>query len=148
MRNRDAVPSSSPGRTVAVPFALWCGMPSLARLIIQHLTSRGFAHDPQAATLLVIEAPIGFALLTLETHDLAPRPVIVATDSACPDYWEDLAAYAPAILLAGPDLEPRIAAALEPAARGARYRLTPQQQSPLTAGERAVLRAGPCKLGM
>lgn len=43
MRNRDAVPSSSPGRTVAVPFALWCGMPSLARLIIQHLTSRGFA---------------------------------------------------------------------------------------------------------
>lgn len=141
MQKLAAVPPPPPERTTAVPFALWCGMPSLAQLIVRHLIPMGFVDDPQAATLLVLDAPVGFALRALETHALAARSVIVATGSPCPEYWADLADCDPAILLAGPDLEHAIATALRHAPHGARYQLTPPVQSPLTAQERAVLRA-------
>lgn len=141
MQKLAAVPPPPPERTTAVPFALWCGMPPLAQLIVRHLIPMGFVDDPQAATLLVLDAPVGFALRALETHALAARSVIVATGSPCPEYWADLADCDPAILLAGPDLEHAIATALRHAPHGARYQLTPPVQSPLTAQERAVLRA-------
>ncbi len=141
MHPLDPVPPPTPDHSTAVRFALWCGMPPLARLIMQHLMPLGCVPDPQADTLLLIDAPIGFALRTLDTHDLAARLIIVATSSPCPEYWADLATYDPAILLVGTELDAPLAAALEQAVHGARYQRLPPVQSPLTAQERTVLRA-------
>ncbi len=141
MHPLDPVPPPASDSPMAVRFALWCGMPPLARLIMERLIPLGFVFDPQADTLALIDAPIGFALQTLDTHDLAARLIIVATSSPCPEYWADLSTYDPAILLVGTELDAPLAAALEQVAHGARYQRLPPVQSPLTAQERTVLRA-------
>ncbi|WP_029215332.1 response regulator transcription factor [Kallotenue papyrolyticum] len=140
MPDRSAPLSIPPGGEHRYTVALRCGMPALERLLVQQLAPFGIQHDPASATLLLVDAPFGFALLTLETLEHSYRYVIVATENPCPEYWEDLDAFQPTILLAGCNLEQPIAEAIARVATGDRYRMTPQQTTPLTASERAVLR--------
>ncbi|MCS7289009.1 MAG: LuxR C-terminal-related transcriptional regulator [Roseiflexus sp.] len=131
----------------ALDVALWCGIPELPQALRALLQPRGWRYAPDAPLLALLDAPFGYALRTLPAAALAHRQVVVVTHNPCPEYWDDLWEFRPAILLVSQCSLPALERALVHAAAGHRYRLTPHGQvsdlplSPLTAAERAVLRA-------
>lgn len=138
MEHQDAgYPSSAP----AMDIALWCGIPDLQQALRTLLQQRGWRHTPDAPLLAILDAPFGYALRTLAATALAHRPVVVVTHNPCPEYWDDLWEFRPAILLAGQGHPLALERALIDATAGRRARLTPPHASPLTPAERAVLRA-------
>lgn len=122
-------------------FTMMCGLPTIEQLIIEGLKKFGFFRDTAAATVVVIDAPYGFALLTLEILGQTDRRIIVTTNNPCPEYWEDVWDFHPAILLVSDCMHRELETAMTQAARGQRYRMTPQYTSRLTPCERAVLRS-------
>lgn len=121
-------------------FAIVCGIPAIEQLIVEGLNESGFYHDPQAATLVLIDAPYGFALVQLEASVYTQHRIIVITNSPCPEYWDDVWDLHSACLLVSDCLNHELEAAMLQVARGERYHLTPQHTSPLAPCERAVLR--------
>ena len=121
-------------------FAVRCGMPALQQVIVTNLEHTGFRLDPAAGILLVIDAPHGFALRTLETQDQAQRQIVVVTHNPCPEYWTDLWDWELAILLVSECLHHELETAITRAAAGDRYRVALHHTMSLTTCERAVLR--------
>ncbi len=116
-----------------------CDLATVAAATTRYLAAAGLAATPDAPVVALIDAPVGFALHALESGPCAGRQrVVVMTWNPCPEYWEDLWEFSPAVLVAQDLLDVRAAVAL--AARGGGGRFTPEQASPLTACERRVLR--------
>ncbi len=67
------------------------------------------------------------------------RLVIVTTHNPCPEYWEDLWSFQPAVLLVGDSLGDELHDAITRAAQGDHYRSTPGYSTVLTVPERIVL---------
>jgi DNA-binding NarL/FixJ family response regulator len=122
--------------------AIYCGTDALRREMV-HLLQNADPHLPDPL-MLVVDAPLGFALRALE--DLSTEAVVVITDNPCPEYWDDLSDLHLRALLAGGHSLTELHRALERAAKGERYRKTPHIQRILTYRERAVLRL--CAVGL
>jgi DNA-binding NarL/FixJ family response regulator len=139
---RDVDPSFSVDASVEhyCSFAILCGVPAIERMIVGGLEAAGFHFNADAATLVLVDAPYGFAMLKLEGLNQAERRVIIATDNPCPEYWQDLLDLQPAVLLVGNQLEAVVAKAIVRVAHGETYRITPHQTTELTPTERAILR--------
>lgn len=120
-------------------FMIKCGIPTLGDLLTRYIEQARCRNRPDADTHLVVDAPIGFAFHYLATLDQGNYHVIVVTSNTCPEYWEDLWAFAPAILLVGSDLLREVSDAVWRAAKGERYRLTPASTTQLTPLERLIL---------
>lgn len=89
---------------------------------------------------LVLDAPCGFALFALAEER---SPVVVLTGNRCPYYLLDLLDFAPEVLLAEPTPPGELRAALEEAAHGRRWMVTPpieEYRQTLIPAERRVLR--------
>jgi hypothetical protein len=74
----------------AFRFNICCGIPSIERVIVNSLELEGFQHDTIAPTLLLIDAPQGFALGQFEKLSCARCSIVVITSNTCPEYLEDL----------------------------------------------------------
>lgn len=103
---------------------------------------------------LIVDNPPGFALARLEAlaaqrlllrrghlaqEELRPHATVVVTYNLCVEHWEDLWELGPDVLLVGPADGAEIAVALEHAAQGKIYRVTPRRESVLSRTERLVL---------
>jgi DNA-binding NarL/FixJ family response regulator len=130
----DRILASNP-----VSFSTLCGIPAVDRLIVRDLEARNFRQDPSAPTIILIDAPQGFALHQLEQINRTLRDVIVTTSNYCPEYWEDLWDLAPAVLLVSDFLRGEVEHAIERVANGERYRLVPDIPVRLTRTERVIL---------
>lgn len=117
-----------------------CGIPGMQKLVVSNLAALGFRQCHHATTLLLVDMPRGFALEQLPTLDHTRHHVIVTTINTCPEYWQDLADYHPAILLVGTDLERPMVDAIVHTQRGERYQLVPGPPTKLRSTERAILR--------
>jgi len=91
----------------------------------------------QSTLNLLLDAPLGFALQGLA--QLNPKLTMVVTDNPCPEYWDDIWALHPQVLLAGGHNLNELFAALERADKGERLRKTPYYTPVLSRQERAVL---------
>lgn len=121
-------------------FNILCRVPVLERMITNSLESSGFRQDPEATTLLLVDAPQGFALRQLEQPDRTGLCVIVTTSSTTPEYLEDIWDLQPAILLVGDHLHGEVENAIQRARNGERYRIVPDIPTVLTPCERVALR--------
>jgi hypothetical protein len=126
------------GGDEANTLAVLCGVPALAQAAARKLEREGFRYDPDAAIVIVLDAPPGFALYTLETIQARPQRLILVTASPCAEYWEDLWDLHPNVLLAGGSLD--LSTTVRRAARGEQYRDVPATMLRLTPAERRMLR--------
>lgn len=124
----------APPRTVEVV----CGVPVVRQLLRNHLDSVALPYAAVLPTVLV-DLPVGFAFRALPEVQQQGAPIVLATHNQCPEYLEDLWTCAPAILLAYVDLLHDLVCAIERAARGDRYRMTPGVATCLTPSERHLL---------
>jgi DNA-binding NarL/FixJ family response regulator len=115
-------------------------MPAIEWLMTNSLDAYGFRQAATASILLLVDAPQGSALRELEQIDSKERLIIVTTHNPCPEYWEDLWSFQPAILLVGDSLGGEVHDAITRAAQGERYRSTPGYSMVLTVPERVMLR--------
>jgi DNA-binding CsgD family transcriptional regulator len=127
-----------PGHSGA--FAILCGVPAIAQTAINNLEYHSLRYDPDAAAILILDTPCGFALNALETLELPARRLMVVTWNPCAEYWEDLWDRGPDVLLVGKDLDFDLAASLRQLHHGARSRVAPAATTTLTPTERRVLR--------
>jgi len=118
---------------------LLCGVSTLADQIEIALTAFGWEQHQEAELTLMVDGPWGFALRSLQNSALG-RTVVV-TDNPCPEYWEDLWDIGPCALLVGGHNIPDIVKALTRVHAGEVFRQLPHHDSPLTIGERQLLRA-------
>ncbi len=115
-------------------------MPAIEWLMTNSLNANGFRQEATASILVLVDAPQGSALRELEYMASEEQPVIVTTHNPCPEYWEDLWSYKPAILLVGDSLGDELHDAITRAAHGEHYRSTPGYSMVLTVPERLTLR--------
>ncbi len=115
-------------------------MPAIEWLMTNSLNANGFRQEATASILVLVDAPQGSALRELEHMDSEEQPVIVTTHNPCPEYWEDLWSFQPAVLLVGDSLGDELHEAITRAAHGERYRSTPGYSMVLTDPERIMLR--------
>lgn len=127
--------ASTPGS-----YTLFCGCATLYQFIPIYLAAKHLVQTSNGAATVIVDAPRGFALHQLRQTRGTDTPLIVTTTNACPEYWEDIWAFQPAILLASGELHAELADAIERAARGERYRRTPAIDTCLTQTERMLLR--------
>ena len=121
--------------------AVLCGLMPLQRYVSEDLERLGYRIEPTATTRLVVDAPRGFALNTLEAPEGMGVAVVVAHWDSCPEYIADLMDLEPYSLLAGSeDLGRDSGEAISRLHRGERYHLVPSDSTPLLAIERRVLR--------
>jgi DNA-binding NarL/FixJ family response regulator len=143
--------------TQTCSFDLLCGKVTPALKISTKLASWGFHLDSKAAVKVVIDAPLGFALRTLERFNKSRLPLlrlIVWTSNLCGEYLEDLWSFGPEILLVDTadaigrahSQDQILADAIVRAARGENYRIIPDYRTPLSPTERRVLRYVACGL--
>jgi DNA-binding CsgD family transcriptional regulator len=119
-------------------FAVWNGVAAPAEVTTTKLEQQGFRRSPDASLVIILDAPLGFALTTLETVQPRPAYVIVVTCNLCVEYCADLWEQQPDALLAGAHLN--LAKTIARVARGEQFRDTPARMSRLTPAERRVLR--------
>lgn len=136
----DVPVHGGPVGTSRLTYALRCGLPPIAQMMIADLQANGYRHDPDAFTLVLVDAPQGFALRKLESDELKDRRVIVTTSNPCPEYWEDIWDFQPAVLLVGHALRGEVEDAIERVARGEGYRSTSGRPLVLSPAERVTLR--------
>jgi DNA-binding NarL/FixJ family response regulator len=117
--------------------AVDAGSKDIYTITVDRLRERGVVVDSDAAVVVLLDIPRGYALHVLE-HPALGRSYIAVTDSPCVEYWEDLWELGPAGLLACAHLQ--LLAALRAVAEGQRYRMTPQVQTQLTPAQRRALR--------
>jgi DNA-binding NarL/FixJ family response regulator len=127
-----------PARGSLPACAVLCGVGAIAEVAMRKLERDGFRIDPDASLALVLDAPPGFALHTLETMRPSSRRLIVITPNRCIEYCDDLWDLQATALLAGQHLD--LKATLQRVVRGERYRDAPHAASPLTRAERRALR--------
>ncbi len=120
-------------------FAVACGVPELARTVIDLCQDRGFVLHPDAGNVVVLDLPFGFALRALQSLERTRRRIIVVTWNTSAEYLEDVWALQPAIMLAGQTMEAELPTALTQASQGSRYRCTGQCATALSPPERAIL---------
>jgi DNA-binding CsgD family transcriptional regulator len=138
MRQQQRIHQLSPQRAA---FAVVCGAPAIAQSLVAALEGQGFSHDAEAAIAILLDIPRGFALQEIAAPWARGRRLIVMTWSLCPEYWEDLWDFRPAILIVGDGLGGGdLAGAVSRAAQGEQYRLTPGTPATLTPAERRALR--------
>lgn len=125
-------------------FSIVCKIPAMTCAVAGTLERQGFHLSSSAATILVLDAPCGFALHAIEALKRSSRRLIVVTESPCVEYWEDLWDLRPEVLLVGryPLLD--LTDAIGRVTRGERYRLTPESATRLTPTERRILRLLAC----
>jgi len=116
-----------------------CGVSALTDQIESALSTFGWVRHPEASLTLVVDGPWGFALRSLQNS--APDCAVVVSDNPCPEYWEDLWDFDPCALLVGGHNLPDIVKALTRVQAGEVFRQMPHHDSPLTVGERQLLRA-------
>jgi DNA-binding NarL/FixJ family response regulator len=119
-----------------------------ARLVEMELQELGLSREPDAPTLIVLDAPRGHALDALSHLDRTGKRVVVLVWHDTPEYLDDLWELGPDILIARGDAERHHGQAIVDAMRrtppGRQTRLIPWASSPLTPKERAVLKAIAC----
>ena len=116
-----------------------CGIPAVKELIITHLQAVSIPSPATVPSLILVDLPHGFAFQHLEYDRHQGASTIVVTHNRCPEYLEDLWDCRPAILLACDNLLGELVPAVERAACGERYRLTPGVPTRLTLCERLLL---------
>jgi DNA-binding CsgD family transcriptional regulator len=150
-------------------FDILCGKVAPALKISTKLESWGFPLDTKATVKVVLDAPLGFALRTLERFNItspwhvrnlhdAPRlpqlRSVVWTSNLCGEYLEDLWSFRPGVLLVDNGYsadetlrqDQMLAEAIVRVSRGENYRITPDYHTPLSPTERRVLRYVACGL--
>jgi len=120
-------------------FDVLCGQTAPTHAAIAQLEAAGCHRDPCAPVKFVIDIQRGFALHLLDNRLCPPTHLIVVTFSFCCEYWEDLWDLGPLGLVVNDSYEHNYTGFLALADRGARFRRTPNQKSPLTRTERRVL---------
>lgn len=138
MRHSDAYTDQEPLRSPA--FSIHSGIESISELFKCTLVEMGLAYSVDASTILVIDAPQGWAIRRLLDHDYRPYYTVVVTVNDCPEYIEDLWDLEPTILLVGDNLLPELSRAITRVSTGERYRILPACSSSLTPSERVLLR--------
>lgn len=118
-------------------YAIACNVPTIKQATIENLSTLDFRYDPKAQIMLVIDAPVGFALQALKPPTSTLQPFVVITWNPCVEYWDDVWELQPIIFVAS-DVQ-SIPTALTLAAAGTRRRLTPGGTSSLTNHERRIL---------
>lgn len=121
--------------------AIHCGIPALTRTpshLLDGVTPRSAA---RAGLMLLVDLPVGFALDMLERAE-QPRGklLVVVTANTCAEYCDDLWGHDPAALIASPEFDHFLPAAIARVSDGERYRQGPPGTSSLTGTERAMLR--------
>lgn len=120
-------------------FVIMCSIPSVERLIVNSLEQSGFVHSTTATTILIIDAPQGFALKQLQCTNQPHSHIIVTTSNQCPEYWEDLWDLQPDVLLVGEMLRGELEDAIQRVNNNEQYRVTPGRTTNLTTTERRML---------
>lgn len=95
---------------------------------------------PDQITVL-LDQPRGQALRVLNTAPGAAGSLIIVTDSASPEYLEDLWDHAPGLLATGVKSVPDLTRLVQQAMTSGPLRWTPGLSTRLTAAERRLLRA-------
>jgi DNA-binding NarL/FixJ family response regulator len=121
-----------------------CGIPLLAHMLAASLEQNGLSVDLNAAVVLLIDAPLGFAIAMLGDYAIRARHTIVTTANRCPEYWHNLSDMGAQIVLADENTSYPLEEVLRHAALGARYCVTPHDATVLTATERQVLHLLAC----
>src|SRR6266545_1539515 len=129
-------------RPVAV--AVLCGIPLLAQMLAASLEQNGLCVDLKAAVVLLIDAPLGFAMAMLGDYAIRTRHTVVTTANRCPEYWHNLSDMGAQIVIADENANYPLEDVLHHAALGARYRVTPHDATALTATERQALHLLAC----
>jgi DNA-binding CsgD family transcriptional regulator len=130
-----------PGQLQApTAFSVLCDVPVIAKTLTGILERQGFRSDPAASLVIVLDSPCGFLPFTLARLEAPPSSLIAVTWSFCPEYWEDLWDLRPDVLVVADGFEIDMAHVMGLAAKGARYRITPDTPSLLTPAERRLLR--------
>lgn len=112
---------------------LHCGITQLRAEVTLALTDLGMLVGPEAATALVLDAPVGWALWRCQQLE-QPYKLIVS-DNPCPEYQLDLLENSPATLLSGASMA-EVVMALQ-----GRYAIPlPRSDTPLCPAERLTLR--------
>ncbi len=125
--------------------SVMCGIPFVANSVSKALSSRGFALDPRASIVVVVDAPRSYALHTLERLQDGERQAVVVTSNRCPEHMEDLLDLHPRALLSGDVLTMRdvadvLADVIRGVARGEQYHHTSVPRSRLNRRQRRILR--------
>ena len=129
-----------PGQTKTTAVQLHCGDRCLRDSLTRVFARDHLPLDARGWLECVVDAPIGFALKLLPS--LRGEHAVVWTENPCGEYWEDLWAYGPRVLVVGGFGVTQLELALKRAASGEHYRESPSYQSPLTRAERSLLRLG------
>lgn len=116
------------------------GMPHVIPGMSFAIERAGFFVADVADVSLVVDVPVGFAMVAMEHHVPRGLRVIVTTRNTCPEYVEDLWDCRPNALLAGQSLIRCLPEAVARIDGGDTYRLTPGCETHLTPSERQVLR--------
>ena len=92
--------------------------------------------ESQLNYIIIVDEPLGWALLNAASHTAERSPVIFVSRNPCPTYLRDLMSYKPKALIT--ELEPEMVISLVTAVSlGAR--IFPQPDTPLTASESHVI---------
>ena len=121
-------------------FSVLCGVGAITKTLTGILERQGFRSDPAASLAIILDSPCGFLPYTLARLEAPPSFLIAVTWSFCPEYWEDLWDLRPDVLVVADGFELDMAHLMSLAAKGARYRITPDTPSLLTPAERRLLR--------
>jgi DNA-binding CsgD family transcriptional regulator len=132
--------SAHDARIKPATIAIVAGRSSAIPGVAAAVKSAGFVVDGHGEVILLVDAPIGFALFTLEVLDRRGCRVIVTTTNPCPEYVADLADQHPEALLVSVSLTHRLGDAMAALDRGRYWQAGEIQPSCLTLRERTVLR--------
>lgn len=121
-------------------FATVCGVPAIAQRLATNLEALGFQFDAAASTVIIVDAPRGFALQSLQAPARPQAHYLVVTDNHCPEYLIDLWDCKPEALVAEGTLYPDLPIALSQIGQGTRRQGAPAATTRLTSTERQILR--------
>jgi len=124
--------------------AVLCGIPLLAQLLGATLEQSGICLDLNAAIVLLIDAPLGFAMAMLAESAIRARHTVVSTANRCPEYWLNLSDMGAQIVLTDEAANYPLEDVLGHAGMGARYMVTPHEATPLTPTQRRALHLLAC----
>ena len=119
-------------------FSIHCGIKTKRNEYTTLLEKKGFIHEQNSSTVVLIDIPSGYAPFFL-ANTTSQQKTIIHTWNCCPEYCDDIWDMRPTILLAGTGTMKEIPRAIEDIGRGFTYRITPSDPSILLPQERRIL---------
>ena len=126
--------------------AVLCGIPLLAQMLAASLEQSGLCVDLSATIVLLLDAPLGFAMAMLAGSALRTRHIVVTTANRCPEYWHNLSDMGAQIVIADEHAPYPLEDILRHAGMGVCYRVTTEDSTLLTPAQRRALHLLACGL--